>query len=70
MVGKLAFFAFGYVLGTRAGRQRFEQIAGVVRWTASREEVRSGLGLLQSAAQAGVERAFNGGGKGGGRRAA
>lgn len=70
MVGKLAFFAVGYVLGTRAGRERFEQIAGVVRWTASREEVRSGFGLLQSAAQVGIERALNGGGRSGGRRAA
>ncbi|MDR0360243.1 MAG: hypothetical protein LBJ87_12385, partial [bacterium] len=63
MVGKLAFFAIGYVLGTRAGRERFEQIAGLARWTASREEVRSGFGLLQSAAQVGIERALNGGGR-------
>lgn len=63
MVGKLAFFAMGYLLGTRAGRERFEQIAGVVRWTASREEIRSGVGLLQSAAQVAVERALNGGGR-------
>lgn len=55
MFGKLAFFAAGYLLGARAGRGRYEQIVGLARWLAAREELRTALGLAQSAVQAAAE---------------
>ena len=56
MMGKLAIFAIGYLLGARAGRQRFEQLVDLARWAAGREEVQSALGLAQSALMAAAER--------------
>lgn len=56
MVGKLAIFAVGYMLGSRAGRERFDQLVDLARWVAGREEVQSALGLAQSALQAAAER--------------
>lgn len=56
MFGKLAIFAVGYVLGARAGRGRYEQLVGLARWVAGREEVRSAFGLAQSALQGASER--------------
>lgn len=56
MGGKLAFFALGYVLGTRAGRERFVQLVQLARWAAGREEVQSALGIARSAVQVAAER--------------
>jgi hypothetical protein len=56
MVGKLAIFAAGYVLGTRSGRQQYEQLVGLARWLVAREELQTALGLAQSAVQAAAER--------------
>lgn len=56
MVGKLAIFAVGYLLGARAGRERYRQLVDLARWAASREELQSALGLAQSALQAAAER--------------
>lgn len=57
MVGKLAIFAVGYLLGSRSGREQYERLVSLVRWAAAREEVQSALGLAQSALQAAAERA-------------
>ena len=56
MVGKVAIFAAGYLLGSRAGRERYQQLVELARWAASREELQSVLGLAQSALQAAAER--------------
>jgi len=56
MMGKLAIFAVGYLLGSRAGRERFDQLVDLARWVAGRDEVQSALGLAQSALQAAAER--------------
>ncbi|TMC04432.1 MAG: hypothetical protein E6J41_24810 [Chloroflexi bacterium] len=56
MFGKLAIFAVGYMLGARSGRERYEQLVGLARWVAGREEVQSAFGLAQSALQAASER--------------
>ena len=57
MFGKLAIFAVGYLLGARSGRERYEQLVGLARWLASREEVQNALGVAQSALQTASERA-------------
>jgi hypothetical protein len=56
MVGKLAIFAVGYVLGARSGRERYEQLVDLARGLASREELQSALGLAQSTLVATSER--------------
>lgn len=56
MFGKLAIFAVGYLLGARSGRERYEQLVDLARWVAGREEVRSALGLAQSALRTASER--------------
>jgi hypothetical protein len=56
VIGKLAFFAAGYFLGTRAGRERYHQMVALGRWVAGREEVQTALGLAQSALQLAMER--------------
>lgn len=56
MTGKLMFFALGYVLGTRAGRDRFLQLVGIAKWAMEREETQTALGLAKSAVQVAVER--------------
>jgi hypothetical protein len=56
MFGKLAFFAFGFALGTRTGRDGMRQVASALRWAAGREEVRTVMGLAGTAAQAALER--------------
>ena len=42
--------AVGYVLGTRAGRQRYEQIAGAARQVASQPTVKQALNEVQTQA--------------------
>ncbi len=56
MLGKLAIFAAGYLIGARSGRERYEQLVGLARWLAAREELQSVLGMAQSALQAAAER--------------
>ncbi len=56
MAGKLAFFAIGYVLGSRAGRRQYDQLVALARWAAARDEVQTALGMAQSAIQVAVER--------------
>lgn len=56
MVGKLAIFTVGYLIGCRAGRERYEQLVSLARWAAAREELQSALGLAQSALMAASER--------------
>ena len=51
MYGKLAVaagFAAGYVLGSRAGRQRYEEIVAQARKVAGNEKVQSTAGALQA----------------------
>jgi hypothetical protein len=51
MYGKLAVaagFAAGYVLGTKAGRQRYEEIVAQARKVAGNETVQSTAGVLQA----------------------
>lgn len=56
MIGKLAFFALGFALGTRTGREGMKEIVAFARWASSREEVQTALGLARSAATLAVER--------------
>ena len=51
MYGKLAVaagFAAGYVLGSKAGRQRYEEIVAQARKVAGNETVQSTAGVLQA----------------------
>ena len=51
MYGKLAVaagFAAGYVLGSKAGRQRYEEIVAQARKVAGNEKVQSTAGALQA----------------------
>ncbi|MEN3268759.1 hypothetical protein [Pseudonocardia sp.] len=51
MYGKLAVaagFAAGYVLGSKAGRQRYEDIVAQARKVAGNETVQSTAGVLQA----------------------
>jgi hypothetical protein len=53
----LAGLAAGYVLGARAGRERYEQIAQATRRLTERPEVRELTGSLRSRLGAGLEKA-------------
>jgi hypothetical protein len=60
MVGNLKLLgglAAGYVLGARAGRERYERIAEATRRLAERPEVRELTGKLRSGLGAGLEKA-------------
>ncbi|MGH7911428.1 MAG: hypothetical protein ACREQM_07250 [Candidatus Dormibacteraceae bacterium] len=57
MTGKLVFFALGFVLGTRTGRDGIRQALSAARWVLQREEVRTALGLARSSATVALERA-------------
>jgi len=51
MYGKIAVaagFAAGYVLGSKAGRQRYEEIVSQARKVAGNEKVQSTAGVLQA----------------------
>ncbi len=56
MLGKLAIFAAGYLIGARSGREQYERLLRVARWLAAREELQSALGMAQSALQAAAEK--------------
>ncbi len=49
MLVKLALFAAGYVLGTRAGRERYEELVGGVRDFVKGEEVATAIGFVRGA---------------------
>jgi hypothetical protein len=53
----LAGLAAGYVLGARAGRERYERIAEATRRLAERPEVREQVGKVRSGLGASLERA-------------
>jgi hypothetical protein len=53
----LAGLAAGYVLGARAGRERYERIAEASRRLAERPEVRDLTGRVRSGLGAGLEKA-------------
>jgi len=58
MKGKIAFVlgaAVGYVLGTRAGRERYEQIKRGAQKVWSTEPVQKGVGVVRDAAQSRVD---------------
>jgi hypothetical protein len=60
MAGKLkllAGLAAGYVLGARAGRERYERIAEATRRLVERPEVRELTGKVRSGLGAGLEKA-------------
>jgi hypothetical protein len=60
MYGKLAVaagFAAGYVLGSKAGRQRYEEIVAQARKVAGNETVQSTAGALQAKGTDLVEKA-------------
>jgi hypothetical protein len=60
MYGKLAVaagFAAGYVLGSKAGRQRYEEIVAQARKVAGNETVQSTAGALQAKGADLVEKA-------------
>ncbi len=57
---KLLFgIAVGYVLGARAGRQRYEDIVAAARRIAGSQTVQSTAGVLQAQAAGAAERAMN-----------
>jgi hypothetical protein len=49
--------AVGYVLGSRAGRERYEDIVAVARRVAGSQTVQATAGVLQAQAQGAAERA-------------
>lgn len=58
MKGKIAFVlgaAVGYVLGTRAGRERYEQIKRGAQSVWNTEPVQRGVGVVRTAAQGRVD---------------
>ena len=49
MFGKLAVFGIGYLIGARAGRQRYEELVGGVRDYVKGEEVTTAMGFMRGA---------------------
>jgi hypothetical protein len=49
--------AVGYVLGSRAGRERYEDIVALARRVAGSQTVQATAGVLQAQAQEAAERA-------------
>lgn len=49
--------AVGYVLGSRAGRERYEDIVAVARRVAGSQTIQATAGVLQAQAQEAAERA-------------
>jgi hypothetical protein len=49
MLGKMALFGLGYVMGTRAGRQRYEELVGGAREFFRGEEIATALGFARGA---------------------
>ncbi|MDQ6773444.1 MAG: hypothetical protein M3024_10705 [Candidatus Dormibacteraeota bacterium] len=53
---KLLFFGIGYVLGTRAGRERYRDLVGLARWVLARDEVQMAMGMARSAIETNLQR--------------
>lgn len=49
--------AVGYVLGSRAGRERYEDIVAIARRVAGSQTIQATAGVLQAQAQEAAERA-------------
>jgi hypothetical protein len=49
MLGKMALFGVGYLLGAKAGRQRYEELVGGLRDTFKGEEIATALGFARGA---------------------
>ena len=49
MLGKLALFGLGYVIGARAGRERYEELVGGIRDFVKGEEVSTAVGFVRGA---------------------
>ena len=47
MFTKIAFFALGYLLGTRAGRKRYDEIIAGARDILSGQEVATAVGFVR-----------------------
>ena len=45
MLEKLVIFGIGYVLGTRAGKERFNELVATAKQFAERDEVKMALSL-------------------------
>lgn len=45
MLEKLLIFSIGYVLGTRAGKERFDELVGAAKKFAERDEVKMAVSL-------------------------
>jgi hypothetical protein len=56
MLDKLVFFGIGYVLGTRAGRERFDEMVDFAKWVAGRDEIAAAVTMARSAMEMGMER--------------
>ena len=49
MLVKLSVFAVGYLLGARAGRERYEELVGGIRSFVRGEEVTTAVGFVRGA---------------------
>jgi hypothetical protein len=49
MLGKMALFGLGYLMGTRAGRRRYEELVGGARDFFRGEEIATALGFVRGA---------------------
>jgi hypothetical protein len=61
MIGKIALVGIGYVLGTRAGRERYDQIRVAADIAAKRLEKYGARGTLASHGGASTDRTTAGG---------
>ena len=48
-MGKMALFGLGYLMGTRAGRQRYEELVGGVRDFVKGDEISTAMGFMRGA---------------------
>lgn len=67
MLEKLLLFGIGYMLGAKAGRERFDELVGMGRQFAERDEVKMVAGVVRGYVE---ERGAQLAGAGGGRLAA
>ena len=51
MLDKLVLFGVGYLLGARAGRERFEELVGMAKELAGRNEVAMALAVVRGIAE-------------------
>lgn len=55
MLDKLLFFGIGYVLGAHAGRERYEELVGLAKGLAQRDEVKMAINMLQGLVETRLE---------------